>query len=292
MQKTHNMKKIAVIGGNGQLGNCIRKISQDFENQYEFIFTDSKTLDITDKDQIDDFFYDNKPEFCINASAYTAVDLAEKEEEQAFAVNAEGVANLAEVCKEYKTTLIHVSTDYVFDGETNLDYSEDDFTNPIGVYGASKREGEERALDNNPKTIILRTSWLYSEFNKNFVKTMLNLFSQKEELGIVADQFGQPTNANDLAEAIMKIITSEQKTYGIFHFSNYPETTWFEFAQKIAEFSGSKVKLNALTTEQYPTPAKRPKRSTMNLEKIEKFYKIEPKHWENSLQEAVAILQN
>ena len=292
MQKTHNMKKIAVIGGNGQLGNCIRKISQDFENQYEFIFTDSKTLDITDKDQIDDFFYDNKPEFCINASAYTAVDLAEKEEEQAFAVNAEGVANLAEVCKEYKTTLIHVSTDYVFDGETNLDYSEDDFTNPIGVYGASKREGEERALDNNPKTIILRTSWLYSEFNKNFVKTMLNLFSQKDELGIVADQFGQPTNANDLAEAIMKIITSEQKTYGIFHFSNYPETTWFEFAQKIAEFSGSKVKLNALTTEQYPTPAKRPKRSTMNLEKIEKFYKIEPKHWENSLQEAVAILQN
>ena len=286
------MKKIAVIGGNGQLGNCIRKISQDFENQYEFIFTDSKTLDITDKDQIDDFFYDNKPEFCINASAYTAVDLAEKEEEQAFAVNAEGVANLAEVCKEYKTTLIHVSTDYVFDGETNLDYSEDDFTNPIGVYGASKREGEERALDNNPKTIILRTSWLYSEFNKNFVKTMLNLFSQKDELGIVADQFGQPTNANDLAEAIMKIITSEQKTYGIFHFSNYPETTWFEFAQKIAEFSGSKVKLNALTTEQYPTPAKRPKRSTMNLEKIEKFYKIEPKHWENSLQEAVAILQN
>lgn len=292
MQKTHNMKKIAVIGGNGQLGNCIRKISQDFENQYEFIFTDSKTLDITDKDQIEDFFYDNKPDFCINASAYTAVDLAEKEEEKAFAVNAEGVANLAEVCKEYKTTLIHVSTDYVFDGETNLDYSEDDFTNPIGVYGASKREGEESALDNNPKTIILRTSWLYSEFNKNFVKTMLNLFAQKDELGIVADQFGQPTNANDLAEAIMKIITSEQKTYGIFHFSNYPETTWFEFAQKIAEFSGSKVKLNALTTEQYPTPAKRPKRSTMNLEKIEKFYKIEPKHWENSLQEAVAILQN
>lgn len=286
------MKKIAVIGSNGQLGMCIRKIAPDFEKNYEFIFTDSQTLNITDKDQIDDFFYDNKPDFCINASAYTAVDLAEKEEEKAFAVNAEAVGNLAEVCKEYKTTLIHVSTDYVFDGETNLDYSEDDFTNPIGIYGASKREGEEFALENNPKTVILRTSWLYSEFNKNFVKTMLNLFSQKEELGIVADQFGQPTNANDLAEAIMKIIETESKTYGIFHFSNYPETTWFEFAKKIAEFADLNVKLNALTTDQYPTPAKRPKRSTMNLEKIEKIYKIEPKHWENSLQNAVEILKN
>ncbi|WP_312074709.1 dTDP-4-dehydrorhamnose reductase [Chryseobacterium sp.] len=286
------MKKIAVIGGNGQLGMCLRKIAPDFEKKYEFIFTDSQTLDITDKDQIDDFFYDNKPDFCINASAYTAVDLAEQEQEKAFSVNAEAVGNLAEVCKEYKTTFIHVSTDYVFDGETNLDYSEDDFTNPIGVYGASKREGEELALENNPKTVILRTSWLYSEFNKNFVKTMLNLFSQKDELGIVADQFGQPTNANDLAEAIMKIVESESKTYGIFHFSNYPETTWFEFAKKIAEFAESKLKLNALTTEQYPTPAKRPKRSTMNLEKIEKTYKIEPKHWENSLKEAIEILKN
>ncbi|KFE99243.1 dTDP-4-dehydrorhamnose reductase [Chryseobacterium formosense] len=284
------MKKILVIGGNGQLGNCIRKIASDFENQYEFTFTDSQTLDITNRDQINDFFYDLKPDFCINASAYTAVDLAEKEEEKAFAVNAEGVGNLAEACADYKTVLIHVSTDYVFDGETNLDYSEDDFTNPIGVYGKSKLTGEELALENNPKTIILRTSWLYSEFNKNFVKTMLNLFSQKDELGIVADQFGQPTNANDLAEAIMTIIEKPNKIFGVFHFSNYPETTWFEFAKKIAEFSKSSVKLNALTTDQYPTPAKRPKRSTMSLDKIEKIYNIEPKHWENSLEDCVNIL--
>jgi len=284
------MKKILVIGGNGQLGNCIRKIASDFENQYEFTFTDSQTLDITNRDQINDFFYDLKPDFCINASAYTAVDLAEKEEEKAFAVNAEGVGNLAEACADYKTVLIHVSTDYVFDGETNLDYSEDDFTNPIGVYGKSKLTGEELAIENNPKTIILRTSWLYSEFNKNFVKTMLNLFSQKDELGIVADQFGQPTNANDLAEAIMTIIEKPNKIFGVFHFSNYPETTWFEFAKKIAEFSKSPVKLNALTTDQYPTPAKRPKRSTMSLDKIEKIYSIEPKHWENSLEDCVNIL--
>ncbi|WP_299181125.1 dTDP-4-dehydrorhamnose reductase [uncultured Chryseobacterium sp.] len=284
------MKKILVIGSNGQLGNCIRKIAPDFENNYEFIFTDSQTLDITDDNQVNDFFYDNKPDFCINASAYTAVDLAEKETEKAFAVNAEGVGYLAQACADHKTIFIHISTDYVFDGETNLCYSEDDFTNPIGVYGESKRQGEELALEINPKTIILRTSWLYSEFNKNFVKTMLNLFSQKEELGIVADQFGQPTNANDLAEALMQIIESPQKTFGIFHFSNYPETTWFEFAKKIAEFSKSSVKLNALTTEQYPTPAKRPKRSTMCLDKIEETYKIEPKHWENSLEECINLL--
>lgn len=284
------MKKIAVIGSNGQLGNCIRKIAPDFENRYEFIFTDSQTLDITDESAVNDFFYNNKPDFCINASAYTAVDLAEKEEEKAFAVNAYGVSQLAEACAEFKTIFIHVSTDYVFDGDTNLDYSEDDFTNPIGVYGQSKRKGEELALENNPSTIILRTSWLYSEFNKNFVKTMLNLFSQKDELGIVADQFGQPTNANDLAEAIMAIIENPNKTFGIFHFSNYPETTWFEFAQKIAELSKSSVKLNALTTEQYPTPAKRPKRSTMCLDKIEEKYAVEPKHWENSLEECITIL--
>ncbi|WP_294331603.1 dTDP-4-dehydrorhamnose reductase [uncultured Chryseobacterium sp.] len=286
------MKKILVIGGNGQLGSCIRKIASEFELDYEFSFTDSQTVDITNEDQVNSFFTEYKPDYCINASAYTAVDLAEKENEKAFAVNAYGVGYLAQACKDINAILIHVSTDYVFDGETNLCYSEDDFTNPIGVYGESKLKGEELAMEINPKTIILRTSWLYSEFNKNFVKTMLNLFSQKDELGIVGDQFGQPTNANDLAEAIMSIIEAWEKKYGIFHFSNYPETTWFEFAEKIAEFSGSKIKLNKLTTDQYPTPAKRPKRSTMCLDKIEKVYNVETRHWENSLEECIEILQS
>ena len=285
------MKKILIIGGNGQLGNCFRKLATDHDDRFEFDFTDSDTLDITNRDQVSDHFYDFKPDFCINASAYTAVDLAETESEKAYAVNAEGVANLAEACEEHNTIFIHISTDYVFDGETNISYSEDDFTNPQGVYGASKRKGEELALDLQPKTIILRTSWLYSEFNKNFVKTMLHLFSVKEEMGIVADQFGQPTNANDLAEAVMTIIEKEPKTYGIFHFSNYPETTWFGFAQKIAEFSGSKIKLKGITTEEFPTPANRPKRSTMSLDKIEEVYQIEPKYWENSLEECIEILQ-
>lgn len=285
------MTKILITGGNGQLGQCFQKIAQESGFDYEFIFTDSQTLDITDSDQVFDFFNDTKPDYCINASAYTAVDLAEKESEKAFAVNAFGVNNLAEACKEYNVTLIHISTDYVFDGDTEISYSEDNFTNPIGVYGKSKRQGEELAIDHNPKTIVIRTSWLYSEFGKNFVKTMLNLFSQKEELGIVNDQFGQPTNANDLAEAVMAIINAPQKKYGIYHFSNYPETTWFEFAKKIAELSNSKIKLNSITTDQFPTPAKRPVRSTMSLDKIESDYNIQLIHWENSLEDCIHILE-
>lgn len=285
------MKKILIIGGNGQLGNCFRKLAPEYEDRFEFEFTDSQTLNIIDRDQVSDYFYDLKPDYCINASAYTAVDLAETESEKAFAVNAEGVGNLAEACAENKTIFIHISTDYVFDGETNISYSEDDFTNPQGVYGASKEKGEDLAMDLQPKTIILRTSWLYSEFNKNFVKTMLHLFEVKEELGIVNDQFGQPTNANDLAQAVMNIVEKETKTYGIFHFSNYPETTWFNFAQKIADISGSKIKLNPIKTSEFPTAAKRPKRSTMSLDKIEEVYKIEPKYWQNSLEECIQILQ-
>lgn len=285
------MKKILIIGGNGQLGNCFRKLAPEYEDRFEFDFTDSQTLNIIDRDQVSDYFYDFKPDYCINASAYTAVDLAETESEKAFAVNAEGVGNLAEACAENKTIFIHISTDYVFDGETNISYSEDDFTNPQGVYGASKEKGEDLAMELQAKTIILRTSWLYSEFNKNFVKTMLHLFEVKEELGIVDDQFGQPTNANDLAQAVMNIVEKETKTYGIFHFSNYPETTWFNFAQKIADFSGSKIKLNPITTSEFPTAAKRPKRSTMSLDKIEEVYKIEPKYWQNSLEECIQILQ-
>lgn len=285
------MKRILVVGGNGQLGRCLQKLAPKYHDRFDFNFTGSEALDITDKAQIEKEFEEYKPDFVINASAYTAVDLAEKEEENAFAVNATGVGYLAEVCNDYNAILIHISTDYVFDGETNLGYSEDDFTNPIGVYGASKQKGEELALENNPKTIILRTSWLYSEFNKNFVKTMLHLFEVKDELGVVADQYGQPTNANDLAEAIMDIIEAKNKTFGIYHYSNYPETTWYEFAQKIKEFSGSDVKLQAIGTADFPTPAKRPRRSTMSLDKIEKDYKIEPKYWENSLQDCIEILK-
>ena len=285
------MKKILVTGANGQLGQCLQKISSQFE-EFEFIFTDSETLDITNKEEVNDFFWQNAPDFCINAAAYTAVDLAETDIEKAFLVNADGTENLAEACAENNAQFIHVSTDYVFDGENNLAYTEEDFTNPLGVYGASKLAGDELALEVNPCSVILRTSWVYSEFGKNFVKTMLNLFAAKEELNIVADQFGQPTNANDLAEAIMKIIKSEKITPGIFNFSNLGRISWFDFAEKIAELSDAKIKLNAIETSQYPTPAKRPKNSVLDLEKISKTYAIQLKPWEESLEDCVQILQN
>ena len=285
------MKKILVTGANGQLGQCLQKISSQFE-EFEFIFTDSETLDITNKEEVNDFFWQNAPDFCINAAAYTAVDLAETDIEKAFLVNADGTENLAEACAENNAQFIHVSTDYVFDGENNLAYTEEDFTNPLGVYGASKLAGDELALEVNPCSVILRTSWVYSEFGKNFVKTMLSLFATKEELSIVADQFGQPTNANDLAEAIMKIIKSEKITPGIFNFSNLGRISWFDFAEKIAELSDAKIKLNAIETSQYPTPAKRPKNSVLDLDKISKTYAIQLKPWEESLEDCVQILQN
>lgn len=280
------MKKILITGGNGQLGQCFQKLSPNFP-EFEFLFKDYDSLDITDENQVKDFFYDFKPDFCVNAAAYTAVDLAETEKEKAFEINSVAVSYLAKACAENNSVLIQISTDYVFDGKTNLCYDEEDFTNPESIYGESKRDGEIAALEENPNTVVIRTSWLYSEFNKNFMKTMLNLFSQKDEMNIVNDQFGQPTNANDLAEAVMKIIKSEKFVPGIFHFSNYPETTWFHFAQKIADLSGNKIKLNPITTVDFPTPAKRPARSTMCLDKIEKTYNVELQHWENSLKNSI-----
>ena len=284
------MKKILVTGANGQLGQSLQKLSQK-EKDFQFLFTDSETLDITNKEEVLNFFWQNEPDVCINAAAYTAVDLAETDTEKAFLVNADGTENLALVCAEYNAQFIHVSTDYVFDGTNNLEYTEEDFTNPLGVYGASKLAGEELALEANPCIIILRTSWVYSEFGKNFVKTMLSLFATKEELNVVADQYGQPTNATDLAEAILTIVKTEKKTPGIFNFSNEGKISWYDFAQKIAELSGSKIKINPIVTSQYPTPAKRPQNSTLDLSKIKSTYHINIKPWEESLAKTIQLLK-
>ncbi len=284
------MKKILVTGANGQLGQSLHKLALK-EEAYQFLFTDSETLDITNKEEVLNFFWQNEPDFCINAAAYTAVDLAETDLEKAFLVNADGTENLALACTEYNAQFIHVSTDYVFDGTNNLEYTEEDFTNPLGIYGASKLAGEELALEANPCTIILRTSWVYSEFGKNFVKTMLSLFATKEELNVVADQFGQPTNATDLAEAILSIVKSEKKIPGIFNFSNEGKISWCDFAQKIAELSDSKIKINPIETSQYPTLAKRPQNSTLDLDKIKSTYQINIKPWEESLVKTIQILK-
>lgn len=285
------MLKILVTGGNGQLAQCFKKLMPLYP-QFEWVFKTSKELDITNFDEVEEVLLEERPQFIINAAAYTAVDSAEQESEKAFAVNRDGVANLAEVSQIIGAILIHISTDYVFDGNTNISYSEDNFTRPMGVYGASKRAGEEAALELNPQTIIIRTSWLYSEFKKNFVKTMLHLFSTKKELNIVSDQYGQPTNANDLAEAVMTIINTPYKTFGIYHFSNYPETTWYHFAEKIKTLSGAEIKLNPIPTSDYPTQAQRPMRSTLCLNKIEEDYGIESKFWEHSLEQCIKTLND
>lgn len=286
------MAKILITGASGQLGQCLKKIAKQGLIGHDYFFADSAQLNITDVASIDKTFAEFRPDFVVNCAAYTAVDLAEDQKELAFAINAFGVESLAKVCNDYGAMLIHISTDYVFDGETELPYTEDDFTNPQSVYGASKRKGEELALEANPKTIVIRTSWLYSEFSKNFVKTMLHLFQTKEELGIVGDQFGQPTNANDLAEVIIKIVESPQHRFGIYHFSNSPETTWYLFAEKIAELSKSIINIKPISTAEFPTKANRPRRSTMDLNKISTDYNVEIYHWENRLEDCIQILKD
>lgn len=285
------MYKIVITGAHGQLGQCLQKLESDYP-QYKFVFASAAELDITDEGNVQDFFNEHRPHYCINAAAYTKVDLAEKEPQKAFAVNVQGVENLAQACKAHAAILIHISTDYVFGGDTLLSYDEEAWTAPTGVYGRTKLEGEERALEENPHTLILRTSWLYSEFGKNFVKTMLSLFKTKDELGIVADQYGQPTYAVDLAEAIMHIVAAPRKHFGIYHFSNYGETTWFGFAKEIAHLSGASIPIKPLTTAEYPTPAPRPARSTLALDKIERDYGIEPQYWQNSLATCLENLKD
>lgn len=284
-------KKILVTGASGQLGKCLQKLAPQYSWEFHFLFADSTTLDLTNREQIEDVFASFKPQIVINAAAYTAVDQAEEKPEKAYAINAEGVENLALQCKKYKAVLIHISTDYVFDGNTEISYSEEDFTSPIGVYGNSKREGELLALEHHKNTLIIRTSWLYSEFGNNFLKTMLRLFAEKKDLNVVGDQFGQPTNANDLAQAIMDILSHPQLHFGIYHFSNEPETSWFDFAKEIAAESHSKINLNKITTAEYPTKAIRPYRSTLDLYKIQEDYGIKIRNWKESLASCIETLQ-
>jgi len=277
------VERILIVGKDSSLGNCLKKLESDFP-ECEFLFTSSKDLDITKEHSIREKFEHFCPDYCINTSAYTAVDSAEGEKDESFAINAFGVEKLAKIAEEHYSVFLHVSTDYVFDGETNIAYTEEDIPNPQGVYAESKRRGEILALENNSKCIIIRTSWLYSEFKTNFVKTILNLSSNKKNIGVVADQFGQPTNTHDLAKAIMQIVKHKEKKFGIYHYSNFGEVSWYEFAKKIAELSGVNIKIKPLTTTEYPTVAPRPKRSTLYLNKIEEDYNIIPEYWENSLE--------
>jgi len=274
---------VLVTGANGQLGKAIEFISVNYPDVH-FNFFSSSDLDITDKKLTEQVFNSIKPDFCINAAAYTAVDKAETEQDKATLINVLGVKYLAEVCLAFQTKLIHISTDFVFNGDKNSPYTEEDITNPQGIYGKTKREGElaiQLVLENY---FIIRTSWLYSQFGNNFMKTMLRLAEDRNSLSIVNDQIGSPTHAIDLAELIITIVLSESKNYGIYHFSNEGTASWFDFAKKIFEINKVSIDLKAIPSYEFPTPAKRPKYSVLDKAKIKKEFKIEINKWEESLE--------
>lgn len=279
------MKNILVTGANGQLAQCLKDVAE-YANQdeYQFVFVSRNELDISNVKEIEDYFQSTNIDSVVNCAAYTAVDLAETEKEKAFQTNAEAVGNLAKICSENKIEFIHISTDYVFDGNSNEAFKVEDQTNPINVYGKSKLEGELLAMMNNPNSIIIRTAWVYSQYGKNFMKTMLRLFSEKDEISVVNDQVGTPTNANDIARAILKIIQSEKKIPGIYHFTNAGETTWYEFAETIKEFTQSETKINPIPTSQFPTPAIRPAFSVLDTQKIREVYQVQTPDWKESLK--------
>lgn len=277
-------RTILVTGSNGQLGKELQQLAPLFP-QFNFIFLSSSDLPIHHFELVQNFFKGYHPHYLINCAAYTAVDRAEQEKDLAFQVNAEAVGVLAAICKEHTTRLIHISTDYVFDGTASTPYKEDSPTNPQGVYGTSKLSGEQQALQLNPDAIIIRTSWVYSEFGKNFVKTILQLVREREEISVVNDQYGSPTYAADLAAVILQIIFSGQWEPGIYHFSNGGVISWFDFAEEIKKITGSSCIIHPVPTSAYPTAARRPAYSVLDKSKIQNVFGIKLKDWKVSLLE-------
>ena len=290
-------KTILITGANGQLGKEFRVLAAQYP-QYNFLFAGKDDLAIENTDAVKKYFTENVIDFCINCAAYTAVDKAETEQESAFLINAAAVGNLAAVCETFKTQLIHISTDYVFDGTAQQPYKETDPTNPVSVYGKSKLQGEQLALQNNPSVIIIRTSWVFSSFGNNFVKTMLRLMKERESINVVNDQLGCPTYAGDLAECIMEIIKKYSMfpqgpagnvQYSIFNFCNAGAISWYQFALAIKELSGSTCIVNPIPSSQYPTPAKRPQYSVLDTTKIKDTFVVTIPGWKESLKKCLML---
>jgi len=285
--------KILVTGSNGQLGKELRQLSQKHPD-YKFIFTDIDELDITNLVSIDRFFLDHKPGVVINCAGYTAVDKAETDSSFAFELNGSSVGHLAMNASKGEAIFIHISTDYIFDGTKSIPYTEEDVPNPQSVYAKSKYEGELETLKNASRGIILRTSWLYSEFQNNFVKTIINKGKERGHLNVVYDQVGTPTYARDLAETILKIIPGLKNHNGvdIYHYSNEGVVSWYDFAKAIVEYSGIKCEISPILTEQYPLPAVRPAYSVMNKAKFRQKFGIEIPYWRDSLRECIQKITN
>ena len=282
------MTKILVTGANGQLGSELQKLSSANKNM-NFLFTDVENLDITDANMVDQLMNSEKPDFLVNCAAYTAVDKAETDKATATLINKDAVTILTESCNKYNTKFIHISTDYVFNGENFKPYTENDIVNPNSVYGFTKLAGEKEVLkyDNG---MIIRTSWLYSTFGNNFVKTMLRLASERDSLNVVFDQVGTPTNAADLAEAIL-IIVNKTFVSGVYHYSNEGVCSWYDFAIEIFNIADVKCKVSPIKGINYPAPAPRPFYSVLNKEKIKETYNLSIPHWKESLDKCIQQLE-
>ncbi|MEZ5105702.1 MAG: dTDP-4-dehydrorhamnose reductase [Draconibacterium sp.] len=280
--------KILVTGAYGQLGNELKEVYTNFP-EWKFIFTDVDSLDITDEEAVNKIFQKEKPSYIINCAAYTAVDKAESDVDNARKINATAVKILASESANVGAKMIHVSTDYVYDGTASTPLNEQTITNPEGAYGKTKLEGESYCFKENPQSVIIRTSWLYSEFGNNFVKTMIRLGKQQDSLNIVFDQVGTPTYAADLAHAILSIIQISEENPknfvpGIYHYSNEGVTSWFDFAKTIFEITGIDCKVSPILSEEFPSPAKRPHYSVLNKSKIKNTFGLEVPYWRDSLK--------
>lgn len=277
-------KRLIITGANGQLGKCFSALEHLYPN-YDFLFISSQLLDITNKRDVFNFFSQYDFDYCVNCAAYTAVDKAEIEKEAAYNVNVKGVENLAFACKKNNVKLIHISTDFVFDGKSKTPYIEESFTNPISVYGRTKLEGEKKVIDIMENYIIIRTSWLYSIYNENFMNKMLNLSANKNNIKVVYDQVGSPTSAKDLARAILAILDSGLTKYGIYNYCNEGETSWFEFAKAIFTINELKTRVVPVKSKEFKTNAKRPTYSTLDCSKIKNDYNINIQDWRVSLNQ-------
>lgn len=291
------MKKILVTGANGQLGSELKTLAPGFAG-FSFRFTDYDTLDITDREAVSRFFEAECPDFVVNCAAYTAVDKAETDRENAFLLNAVAPGILAEACNRSGAVFLHISTDYVFNGKNYKPYCETDETDPQGVYGLSKRVGEQNSLADCPRTIIIRTAWLYSAFGANFVKTMLRLGAERNSLQVVYDQVGTPTYACDLAAALLQIVAQVaenpgQLTPGIFHYSGEGVCSWYDFARAIHELAGiTTCQVFPVESKDYPTAAARPHFSVLNKSKIRSTYGIAVPYWKESLKVCIQKIKN
>lgn len=285
--------KILITGSNGQLGSEFRSLATKYPN-YQFTFTDIEELDLTDFKAVHSFFKEKTFDYCVNCAGYTAVDKAEDEPDKAFLLNAIAIENLAKECARNKVRLIHISTDYVFDGNATRPYKEDDPVSPESVYGLSKLKGEESVLKYSSDAIIIRTAWLCSRFGKNFVKTILRLGSEKNEMSVVDDQIGSPTFTRDFANAILEITSSieNRNTNEIYHYSSEGTISWFIFAKVIIEMAGLKCEIKPVNTSEYPTKAKRPVYSVLDKGKIKNAFRLEIPDWKSSLSNLISDLND